>query len=182
MLLEMLIALTFLAIAVGALMSMYASNLVSLRHASTEGTALTLVERQMEAYKAMPYASIRLNQSTVPSPSTDPYRTANAGDSTIPSASAATMVWGGTVGSGTCAAPTTPQPECAVQYWTGPDGLAYRVDTYIVSGAPVSNGPGASPRSVKSITVIARRVVSGSTDTKIWGRTASVIDQANPPV
>jgi type II secretory pathway pseudopilin PulG len=174
MLIEMIVAMTFLTVAIGALMSLYASNVISLRRTSIEGTALTLVDRQMEAYKTLPYAMVRLNTATIPSATTDPYKTAYVADATLPTSSS--QVDGGSVTTTTCAAPTTPQPECAVQYWTGPDDRPYRVDSYVKTTTP-SGG-----RAVKTVTVVVRRMINGQPDSKIWGRAMSVIDQANPPM
>src|SRR5262249_57762883 len=84
MLIELLVAMTFLAIAVGALMSLYASTVVDMRHASTEGNALTLADRQIENYKTLLYDDIKLSSTTIPGGS-DAYVTANASDPTIPS-------------------------------------------------------------------------------------------------
>ena len=47
MLIELLIAMTFLAVAVGALIAVFASTILSLRHTSVEGNALTLADKQM---------------------------------------------------------------------------------------------------------------------------------------
>ena len=174
MLIEMTIALTLLVIAIGALMSIYASNIVSLRHASTEGTALTLAERQMETYKTLPYDDVRLNTATIPSSSTDPYETAHSSDDTIPASTG--QVSGGTVTSTACNAPTGPQAECTVQLWTGPDGKNYRVDSYIASGNPSGGG-----RAVMSGTVLVREMTGTTPSARIWSRVSSVIDLANPP-
>lgn len=175
LLIELVLAMIMLAVALGALMSLYTSNIMSLRNVSIEGTALTLVDRQMEVYKTLPYAEIRLDTSTVPAGTIDPYKTANASDATIPPATG--LVSGGSVSSSVCAAPTKAEPACAVQFWTGPDDRAYRVDSYITSVTPSGGG-----RAVKSVTVVVRRVVDGVASTKIWGRAMSVVDQANPPV
>jgi type II secretory pathway pseudopilin PulG len=172
MLIELLIAMTFLAVAVGALMSLYASTVVTMRHASTEGNALTLADRQIEVYKTLPYAEIMLSSSTIPSGS-DPYVTANASDSTIPSSTG--QVTGGTTPSSACTAPSQAMPECATQTWTGPDGLDYRIDSYIVTSTPTGG------RAVKEITVTVRRVTSGTPSSQIWSRATSEFDQANPP-
>src|SRR4051812_35086536 len=69
MLLELVIAMAFLAIAIGALMSVYSSTVLSLRHTSIEGNALTLVDKQLEIYRAVPYASIALSSASIPSAS-----------------------------------------------------------------------------------------------------------------
>ena len=47
--------MTFIVVAVGALMASYASSMISLHRSGTEGTALTLADRQIEAYKSLPY-------------------------------------------------------------------------------------------------------------------------------
>lgn len=179
MLIELLIAMMVLAIAVGALISIYASSLISMRHASVEGNALTLADKQIEVYKTLAYANILLDSSTIPSSGTDPYVTAYSSDSTIPSSSG--QVTGGTVGSSACTAPAVAQPQCATQNWTGPDGRSYRVDTYIVAVTPPASSVGGAVRAVKQITVAVRRVDSGVVSSQIWGRATTTIDQSNPP-
>ncbi len=173
MIVELLIAMTFLVVAVGALMALYASTIVDLRHSSTEGNALTLADKQMEVYKTLPFSGIIIDSSTIPSGS-DPYVTAHSTDVTIPSSSG--QVTGGTIGSSACSAPTQAQAQCATQNWTGPDGLAYRVDSYIVSATPSGGG-----RTVKEVTVVVRKVVSGTVGAGIWARATSAFDQSNPP-
>jgi hypothetical protein len=171
MLIELVIAMSFLAIAVGALMALYASTQIDMRHAATEGTALTIADRQIEAYKSLPYDSIKLDSSTIPSGS-DPYVSASSSDSTIPSSTGQLT---GATASGSCTNSTNVVTGCATQTWTGPDGRFYRVDTYIVSVTP-SGG-----RAVKKIVVITRQIVSGTVGAKIWGRATSEFDQSNPP-
>ena len=171
MLIELVIAMTFIVVAVGALMSSYASSMISLHHSGTEGTALTLADRQIEAYKSLPYDSIQIASSTIPGGS-DPYVTAHSSDATIPSSTG--QITGGTTAS-SCTASTQAVVGCATQTWTGPDNQPYRVDTYIVTATP-SGG-----RNVKQITVAVRQMVSGSPGTKIWSRATSEFDQSNPP-
>jgi Tfp pilus assembly protein PilV len=62
-LIELLIALTVLTVAIGGLLAVFASSVVSLRHSSTEGTAISLADRQLESYRSMPFSCI---PSTVP--------------------------------------------------------------------------------------------------------------------
>ena len=57
-LIELLIALTILAIGIGATLAVFASSIITLQHASKAGTALTLAERQLEAYRAMPFICV----------------------------------------------------------------------------------------------------------------------------
>lgn len=170
MLIELVIAMTFIVLAVGALMTSYASSMISLHHSGTEGTALTLADRQIEAYKSLPYDSIQLASSTIPSGS-DPYVTAHSSDASIPSSTG--QITGGTASS--CTGSTQAVVGCATQTWTGPDNQPYRVDTYIVAYTP-SGG-----RAIKQVTVAVRQMISGSPGSKIWSRATSEFDQSNPP-
>ena len=172
MLIELMIAMTFLAIAVGAILSVYTSSLMSLRHSSIEGNALTLVDRQLELYNTLPSGSIQLDSSTIPGGS-DPYVTAHSADATIPSSTG--QVTGATGAS--CTAVTTPQAACATQTATGPDGRSYRVDTYIVNVQPNS---GYTTRTVKAVTVVVR-TMTGGTPGSIAARSSLAYDPCNPP-
>ena len=57
-LIELLIALTILTVAIGALLAVFASSLASLQHSGKEGTAITLADRQLERYRSMPFECI----------------------------------------------------------------------------------------------------------------------------
>lgn len=57
-LVELLIAMTILAIGIAATVSVFASSIISLGHASRAGTALTIAERQLESYRAMPFVCV----------------------------------------------------------------------------------------------------------------------------
>jgi Tfp pilus assembly protein PilV len=57
-LVELLIAMTVLAVAIGSTLSIFAGSLISMQHAGKEGTALTLADRQMETYRSMPFDCI----------------------------------------------------------------------------------------------------------------------------
>ena len=57
-LIELLIAMTVLAIGIGATLTLFADSLISMQHAGKEGTALSLADRQMETYRSMPYTCI----------------------------------------------------------------------------------------------------------------------------
>ena len=54
-LIELLIALTILAVGIAATTAVFASSLLDLQHSSKEGTAITLADRQLESYRAMPF-------------------------------------------------------------------------------------------------------------------------------
>ena len=66
-LIELLAALALLTVALAALLSAFSSSVVSLTRAGTEGTALTVADRQMEVYRTLPYTCIALNSGTAPS-------------------------------------------------------------------------------------------------------------------
>lgn len=171
MLIELLIAMTFVVVAVGALMSSYAASMLSLHRSGTQGTALTLADRQIEAYKSLPYDSIQLASSTIPSGS-DPYVTAHSSDPGIPFSTG--QITGGTPAS-SCTASTQAVVGCATQTWTGPDNQPYRVDTYIVTATPTGG------RDIKKVTVAVRQMIGGSPGAKILSRATSEFDQSNPP-
>ena len=66
-LIELLISLTILVIGVAATLAVFSSSIIGLRHTGQEGTALTLADRQLEAYRAMPYSCIPPAAMTAPS-------------------------------------------------------------------------------------------------------------------
>lgn len=163
MMMELVVAMMFLGIAVSAMITVFASSMISLRNAGIEGTALTLAESQMEGFKTLAYADMRLDTATVPSGG-DVYHTASAQDPTIPSSSG--IVGGGTVGTTACAAPARPVMECAVQTLTGPDGRTYRVDTYVHEAG-----------GLKSVTVLTR-IVEDGTIGRVKARATTAFDPA----
>lgn len=57
-LIELLVALTMIAVGIGAALSVFASSIVSLQHGAKEGTALSLADRQLEAYRSMSFACL----------------------------------------------------------------------------------------------------------------------------
>lgn len=75
-LIELLIAMLVLTVGVGALMMTFASSLVGLRHSGKEGTAVTIADRLLEQYRAMPFTSLPTsltpNLASCPTPSTFP--------------------------------------------------------------------------------------------------------------
>ncbi len=158
-LVELLIAMTILSIAIAAELAVFASSISSTQRAALKGTAVTLADKQMEVYRRIPYPCI--------------YLTAATGDSsyTADSAYSASQVTGSS-----CSPDATPPTAAttASQSVTGPDNRAYRVDTYIVSVTP------ASGRAVKQVSVVVRKVVTGSVG-EVLARQASTFDQSNPP-
>ena len=76
-LVELLIAMTILVIGIAATLSVFASSIISLGHASKAGTELTIAERQLEAYRAMPFVCVPRGGVIAPMPAscsaTPPY-------------------------------------------------------------------------------------------------------------
>jgi type II secretory pathway pseudopilin PulG len=166
LLVELLIAMTFLSVAVAALVGVFASTQMSLRNAGIEGTALTLAESQIEVYKTMAYADMKISGATIPS-SGDPYTTAYVSDSTMPVASG--QYTGGTSTTTSCTNVTVLLSDCATQTTTGADGRSYRVDTYVHEAS-----------GLKQVTVVTRQVVTGTVG-RIRARASTAFDPANPP-
>jgi hypothetical protein len=116
-------------------------------------TASVLGDQQMELYRAINYASIRLASATIPA--TPPY--------TIDTAYSASQI------TGTCAGPPYPDECNASRTATGADGKSYRVDTYIVETTPSGGRP------VKQVTIVVR---DGTDLSRVYARQATSFDQA----
>src|SRR3954469_1755694 len=67
-LVELLIAMTVMAIGISGIVAGFSSGIVALNNASHAGTAGTLADRQMEAYRALAYPSVRLTTPGSPTP------------------------------------------------------------------------------------------------------------------
>jgi type II secretory pathway pseudopilin PulG len=137
-LVEMLIAIVVINLALLAILLSLTSGVTTLRRSAETSTASAVADKQLERYRALAYASIFLDTTSLAA--TDSTYQADA-------AYAASQV---NQACGTLTAACTP-----TQTVTGPDGRSYRVDTYIVSVTP-SGGT-----AVKQITVVVRK--SGAT-------------------
>ena len=141
-LIELLIALMVLAIGIFAVAAAFTSGTVALRRAGQIATAAAIADAQMERYRAARYDAIVLDAATVP-PAGDLYWTGFADTLVTAAACPATA----TVES--CDA------SRVVAAADSPDGLSYRVDTYIVNHTPYTGASGSS-RVVKAVTVVVR--------------------------
>lgn len=165
-LIELIVALTILAIGIGAVLTVLTGSALSLQRSDQKGTALTLAETQLEIYRNLAYADVRLDDAAWSSSpltsATDPYFTAHTSDPTIPTGAKAGEVKDTdgtpTVPINTCAA--TPPPECEpVRTVTGPDHRLYRIDTYITPSATTSDGTSTGTvvgNPTRQITVVVR--------------------------
>jgi prepilin-type N-terminal cleavage/methylation domain-containing protein len=171
-LIELLIAMTVMAIGISAIVAGFSSGLVALNNASRNGTAGTLADKQMEAYRALAYSSIRL--TSAPNPVLDPTYTGDAAyDATYAVPTDATC---------SSIAPTCMPVQTQASGLSAPDGRNYRLDTYAAWSCPVGTlgGTAAAPtcagaRPVKKVTVVVR---DGATPAKTYVRETSTFDAA----
>lgn len=148
-LIELIVALTLLAIAIGALLTVATSSAVSLQRSDQKGTALMLAEQQIELYRNLTYAHIQLDSASL-AHTDSTYANAHASDSTVPSGPAGEVDDSGT---GWCTPdwPSTPNSCNPSRTVLGPDHRNYRVDTYIVNYQPQ-----AGSTTIKQVTVVVR--------------------------
>jgi len=170
-LLELVVAMAMLAIGVAGLLSLYVATAVSLQRAGQKGTAVSLAEKQMEVYRAVPFGEIRLDGTQIPGGSNQ-YVLAHASDASIPSSTGQAVAGV----NGDIACPGSPTPACApVQTVTGPDHRSYRVDTYVEyvnSDATLSHRAPASGLTLKRVSVVVRT----GDGTKILARASSTFN------
>jgi Tfp pilus assembly protein PilV len=134
-LVELLVALLVLNIGLLALLAAFVNGSTAIRRAGRIATASTLLDTQMELYRALTYGAIALDPSSIPA--TSPYTTDSAYNASQVTA--------------TCSGAVSSNPQCnASQTVTGPDRVSYRIDTYIVYSTP------SSGRQLKHVTVVAR--------------------------
>ena len=160
-LVELLIAMTMLSIAVGALLAVFTSSAASLRRAGQKGTALTLADTQMEKYRTRTFTAVRIDGTLIPTSGT--YVTANSTDSTIPPSTNQAVA--GQNGDEPCSTVDEPAACLPVQNVTGPDGHTYRVDTYVNyvnNDGTLSVRTPASGLDLKRVTVVVRDGSTGA--------------------
>jgi type II secretory pathway pseudopilin PulG len=161
-LIELVIAMTVLVVGLLSLFAAYSTGYVTLRRATRVSSATLLADSQMERYRALQYANIKLNTSCGASCAQDATYTADSAYSST----------GQITG---CA--TTDASCLSTQMSTGPDGQSYRVDTYVawncVGGGTLSTSPSVTcgtgnPAPMKLVTVVVRKSSGGT-----WVREAS---------
>ena len=164
-LVELLIAMTILAVALLALVAAFSSGALTLQRAGQTSTASAIANQQMELYRGLKYCSIRLDDGSLPAPAPYASDPAYSGSQVLD-----TAVCGGS--APTCTAVAWPDPCDASQLISGsntPDGRSYRVDTYIVHETP-SGG-----RQLKKVTIVVRN--GNDVTAQAFVRTSSKFDQ-----
>jgi Tfp pilus assembly protein PilV len=155
-LIELLLAMLILNVGLLAVVAAFNSGIIAVQRASRVTTASVLADQQMERYREITYASIRLDATSATTADSDP---TYQGDSarTYPTAQV----------TGTCSGvPNECNPSRTV---TGADKRLYRVDTYILQQTP------AGGRPVKLVTVVVR---DAQTLARTYVRQASTFDQS----
>jgi prepilin-type N-terminal cleavage/methylation domain-containing protein len=171
-LIELLIAMMIMAIGISAIVAGFSSGIIALDRASRTSTAGTLADRQMEAYRALQYTDLNINDALVTALQAAPagvYKSdlAYTGAPDYPTYGAKdTVTAGATCSAAFNGASWTPVPCMPSQSPVkGPDGRNYRVDSFIVYYCPISGTPTGTPpttcssgsaRPVKQITVVVR--------------------------
>jgi type II secretory pathway pseudopilin PulG len=154
-LVELLMAMLMLNIGLLAVVAAFSSGIVSLNRASRITTAAVLADQQMENYRAITYAAIRLDTTAVGA-TDQKYRD--------------DPLLGGSTTSLITASCSGPPDECnPSRVATGADRKSYRVDTYIQEWTP------AGGRPVKRVTIVVR---DGTNLAVTFVRQASTFDQS----
>jgi Tfp pilus assembly protein PilV len=184
-LIEVIIAMIFLAVAVAAILALMTAGAISLQRSSQKGNALTLAERQLETFRTLAYQYIRLDGTAIPA--SGAYVTAHSSDSTIPASTPSCTTPAGApnclvVGTSTGETPCGTGPACATprQSVTGPDHRTYEIDTYITYTTPSSvTSPGFSVtgRPVKNVLVVVRD--PSRANDPVLARTGSIFDNSS---
>ncbi len=150
-LVELLVAMMILSVGILATIAVFTSGTFALQRAGKISTATAIADAQMERYRAVRYAAIALTQSSVDETSAD-YRADAAIGNDVSKLHTEPACPSGVAAEACTASRST----------TGPDGRAYRVDTYVVRGVQLpESGTGPTGREVKSITVVVRDVADG---------------------
>lgn len=135
-LVELLIAMVMLNIGLVAVVAAFSSGIVSLNRASRITTAAVIADQQMELYRALTYASIRLDTGAV--------GTTDAKYRDDP------VLGGSTTGLVTASCPGAPDECTPSRKVAGADRKDYRLDSYITQYTPTGG------RAVKKVTLVVR--------------------------
>lgn len=155
-LIELLLAMLILNIGLLAVVAAFNSGIIAVQRASRVTTASVLADQQMERFREIKYANIRLDATSATNADSDStYRADSA--RTYPTAQV----------TGTCSGvPNECNPSRTA---TGADKRQYRVDTYILEQTPTG------ARTVKKVTVVVR---DAQTPERTYVRQASTFDQS----
>lgn len=159
-LVELMVSMVMLNVGILAVVAAFNSGVIALRTAGEVSTASVLADKQMELYRALLYGQIALDEAALAAANTDTTYQCDVANKIDPA---------GPCGGANQAAPLSPPTTCSpltvqctpIQNVTGPDGHAYRVDTYMVSQTPPTG------RAVKLVTVVIRKSSTLATLTRL---------------
>jgi Tfp pilus assembly protein PilV len=155
-LIELLLAMLILNIGLLAVVAAFNSGIIAVQRASRVTTASVLADQQMERYREITYANIRLDATSATNADSDlTYRNDTA--RSYPTALVTGMCSG---------VPNECNPSRTA---TGADKRQYRIDTYILAQTPTGG------RAVKVVTVVIR---DAQTLARTYVRQASTFDQS----
>jgi prepilin-type N-terminal cleavage/methylation domain-containing protein len=180
-LVELLIAMTVLAIGITALVAGMSSGMVAVQRAAQSSTAAAVADKQMETYRAIRYDNIALKKTLVDA-AASPY----SGDAALigDAQNGNFVLTDLLVNPSACSSTPTPVTCVPVQSSVpGPDGRSYRIDSYVVWTCAVGNLNTSSPeapgctaaRPSKRVTVVVRDLAN---PTKTLFRESSTFDSA----
>jgi Tfp pilus assembly protein PilV len=165
-LIELLVSMMMLNIGLLAIVAAFNSGALALKNAGEVSTASVLSDKQMELYRALKYTEIALDTTALATAHGDIAYFCDRANKIDPA---------GSCGGANQQTPLqtscgTMTPQCTPrQTVTGPDGRAYRVDTYIVSQTPPTG------RTVKLVTIVVRR----NQDLRELARVSSSFDESS---
>jgi type II secretory pathway pseudopilin PulG len=170
-LVEMVIALVLLNVGLLALVGSLNSGAVAVARASKISAATALGDQQFALYRALTWNALALDAASVGSlVGTDNEYSCDDAlkvDQTLACSAGNRKA---ITTSTECASPLPTQciPSRAM---TGPDGGAYRIDTYIVAEAPTGV---SQARDVRVVTVVVR---DANDPSHVWARLSSTFEQ-----
>jgi type II secretory pathway pseudopilin PulG len=141
-LIELLIAMVMLNIGILATVAAFNSGMFALNRASRLTTASALADQQMERYRALTYAAIALDSTSLSSVD-NTYKCDSALGASCPNVTSGELTT-------TCSGSPLPNECLPSRSVTGADRKPYRVDTYITSSTPTGG------RALKVVTVVVR--------------------------
>lgn len=116
-LLELVVAVVVLNVGLLALLAALQNGVASVRRSSRLSTAAALADSQLERYRALPFASVALDATRA---------------AAVDAAYRADLAAGAALVTRDCGGVLS--ADCLpTQLPTGPDGAAYRVDTYVLA-------------------------------------------------
>jgi len=141
-LIELLMAMVMLNIGILAVVAAFNAGIVTINRASKVTTASALADQQLERYRALTYAAIALDATSVSSVD-NTYKCDSALGASCPNSTSGELTT-------TCSGSPLPNECLPSRSVTGADRKQYRVDTYITSSTPTGG------RALKIVTVVVR--------------------------